>query len=439
MATLTQAKFDRPGFEAFRDARDEPAWLKQARTQHWDRFEAMGWPNPRSEEWLRTDLRMFKLDRYSLPIESGDQPTWTDDASGTLLSFGVELAGQLVTFDSQPQACSLQADTAAKGVVFSSLEQAAADHPELVQRYLFTQALDPTVDRFATLHAACWSGGHFVFVPRGVSIDRPLHIAARLSDGATDLGHTLIILEEGASATVLYESCGATPQSGGLHVGGVEIIQQAGSQLRYVNVQDWGHATYHFAHQRAIVQRDASLQWTVVALGSQLAKVNQQVALTGAGAHSQVNGVLFTEGRQHLAYNTLQHHQAPHCTSDFLYKAALQDKSRTVWRGMIRVDRDAQRTDGYQRNDNLLLSEHARSDSIPGLEIEADDVRCTHGSTTSQVDEEMIFYALCRGLSRREATRMIVSGFFQKIFDRITIDSVRQALTEAIGHRVREC
>jgi Fe-S cluster assembly protein SufD len=147
---------------------------------------------------------------------------------------------------------------------------------------------------------------------------------------------------------------------------------------------------------------------------------------------------MFTEGKQHLSYHTLQHHEAPHCRSDFLYKSALQDKSRTVWRGMIKVDPAAQRTDGYQRNDNLLLSERARADSIPGLEIEADDVRCTHGSTSGRVDDELIFYTQCRGYTRREAVRIIVSGFFQQIFDRITIPSVRDALAGAIVRRVRE-
>jgi Fe-S cluster assembly protein SufD len=162
------------------------------------------------------------------------------------------------------------------------------------------------------------------------------------------------------------------------------------------------------------------------------------VDLIGPGADSQVNGVLFTEGRQHIAYHTQQYHRAPSCHSDFLYKSAQQDKSRTVWRGMIKVDKNAQKTDGYQRNDNLVLSNHSRADSIPGLEIEADDVRCTHGSTTAKVDEEQIFYATCRGFTREEAVRMIVSGFFQQIFDRITIESVRDALALAIARQVRD-
>ena len=147
---------------------------------------------------------------------------------------------------------------------------------------------------------------------------------------------------------------------------------------------------------------------------------------------------MFTEGKQHLSYHTLQHHEAPSCNSNFLYKTALQDHSRTVWRGMIKVDNAAQKTDGYQRNDNLILTEHARADSIPGLEIEADDVRCTHGATTGKVDEEQIFYAQSRGFTRKEAMRTIVIGFFQQVFDRIPLESVRDALGNAIASRVRE-
>lgn len=210
------------------------------------------------------------------------------------------------------------------------------------------------------------------------------------------------------------------------------------ANLRYVNLQDWSQEVWHFGHQKATVGKDANLQWTVGALGSRLAKVNQHVDLTGEGANTQVNGVMFTENKQHLSYHTLQRHVAPHCNSDFLYKAALQDDSRTVWRGMIKVDEGAQKTDGFQRNDNLLLSAKSRADSIPGLEIEADDVRCTHGSTSGRVDEELIFYAMARGFTRKEAIRAIVIGFFQQVFDRITIESVRDALGDAIARRVRE-
>jgi Fe-S cluster assembly protein SufD len=246
----------------------------------------------------------------------------------------------------------------------------------------------------------------------------------------------LVILEEGAEATLLSETASTSVEGGGLHCGSIELIVEKSARLRYVNLQNWGHGVWHFAHQKAAVAREGRLQWTIGALGAKLAKVNQHVAMTGPDAEVQVNGVMFTEGRQHLSYNTLQHHEAPYCKSDLLYKTALQDHSRTVWRGMIKVDRDAQRTDGYQRNDNLMLSRDARADSIPGLEIEADDVRCTHGSTSGRVDDMQVFYAMTRGYTRREAVRMIVAGFFQQVFDRITIESVRDALGEAIGRRV---
>jgi Fe-S cluster assembly protein SufD len=393
----------------------------------------MDWPERRHEEWIRTDIRIFQLQKYGLPGLSAGGPV---EPQHQLLA-GVDVGGAVETVDSVVTGESLDPALRERGVVFGDLERLCAEQPELVRPHLFT-VFDPDYDKFAALHAAFWSGGQFLYVPRGVVIDRPIHIGSLMSDGGTDTTHTLLVLDEGAEATVLHESNGTTPTGGGLHLGAVEIIQRPGSNLRYVNLQEWGQKAFNFAHQKASVDRDASLQWTIAAMGSALSKVNQSVDLVGPGAYSQVNGVMFTEARQHIAYHTLQHHIAPDCRSDFLYKAAQQDKSRTVWRGMIKVDKDAQKTDGYQRNDNLLLSNSARADSIPGLEIEADDVRCTHGSTTADVDEEQIFYARCRGFTRKEATRMIVTGFFQQIFDRITIESVRDALGAAIARQVRE-
>ncbi len=431
--TTTLSTFDAAGFEEFIDSRNEPDWLTAMRRESWQHAEAMQWPERRHEEWIRTDIRAFQIKKFGLPAT---EPTVGYSAINQLRD-GVDPAGTIETADSYLIAESLDESLAAKGVVFGSLSRLTLEQPELVRQFLYT-TFDPDYDKFAALHAAFWSGGQFLYVPRGVVIDRPLHIGSMMSDGGTDTTHTLIVLDEGAEATVLHESNSVNSEAKGLHLGAVELVQKPGSHLRYVNLQEWGHKTYQFAHQSAHVDRDATLQWTIAAMGSMLSKVNQSVDLIGPGADSQVNGVMFTEGRQHLAYHTLQHHRAPSCHSDFLYKAAQQDKSRTVWRGMIKVDKEAQKTDGYQRNDNLVLSNASRADSIPGLEIEADDVRCTHGSTTSKVDEEQIFYARCRGFTRKEATRMIVSGFFQQIFDRITIDSVRDALAAAIARQVRE-
>lgn len=434
--TLTETGFSQETFDAFLAGRNEPAWLTERRQAAWSQFLEMDWPARTAEEWIRTDIRLFKLDRHNLPI--GPSAATVDDTPPALLSKGVDLGGSAAALDSRSVASRLDSKWAAKGVVFGSLEQLVSDHSDLVEQYLMTKAVDPEFDRFSALHAACWSGGGFLYVPRGVVVDQPFHLLSSMTDGGTDLGHILVILEDGAEATLLTETASSTGQSAGFHCGAIELFVGKNAHLRFVSLQDWGDKVWHFAHQKALVDRDGSLQWTTGGLGSRLSKVNQHVALIGERAESQVNGTLFTEGKQHLSYHTLQHHKAANCHSDFLYKAALQDKSRTVWRGMIKVDEGAQKTDGYQRNDNLLLSDAARADSIPGLEIEADDVRCTHGSTTGRVNDEMIFYAQCRGFTRQEAIRMIVTGFFQQIFDRITIESVRDALGLAIARRVRD-
>ncbi len=433
-----QQAFDGAGFEAFKAHLAEPAWLTQRRDVAWKQFEQTSWPDRKQEDWMRSDLRGFKLDRFRFPKCSGAvTSSLADHHVPQYLSEGVELAGQLETLDGAVVSEKLSDRWEKKGVLFGDLGRMAVEHPELVERYLFS-VVDPTQDRFAALHAASFSGGHFLYVPRGVCVDQPLHVAAGMTDGGTDTGHTLIVIEEGAEATFLYEANSSKDANNGLHLGSVEIIVRPGGNLRYVNLQDWSRGVWHFAHHRATVDRDASIQWTIAAIGSRFSQVSQRVSLVGKGATSQVNGVLFTQEHQQLTYNTLQHHEAASCRSDFLYKAALQDKSRTVWRGMIQVDKAAQKTDGYQRNDNLLLSDQARADSIPGLEILADDVRCTHGSTSGKVDEELIFYAQSRGFTRKEAVRMIVTGFFQQIFDRISIESVREALGQSIARQVRE-
>ncbi len=449
-ASVVQRGFTQDSFESFLGDRREPEWLVALRREAWTTFERLPLPDRKLEEWMRTDIRAFRLDQFSLPSPGADRSLVGRGTGGqrgdssdrhdqrhALLSEGVGLSGRVAAVDSRPLETTCDPQLCGRGVLFGSLDQLVCEHGDRLRPYLFS-AVDYRADKFAALHAACWSGGTVLYVPKGVVIDRPLHMLSSLSPGGVDLGHALIVLEEGAEATVLAETASTDAAAAGLHCGAIEIHVGPRAKLRYVNLQNWGPGVWHFAHQRALVGQDANLQWTIGALGSRLAKVNQHVALVGPGADAEVNGVMFTEGKQHLSYHTLQHHQAPHCTSDLLYKGALQDKSRLVWRGMIKVDRDAQKTDGYQRDDNLILSEEARADSIPGLEIEADDVKCSHGATAGRVDDEQVFYARCRGLTRKEAVRMIVTGFFQQVFDRITIASVRQALAEAIGRRVRE-
>jgi Fe-S cluster assembly protein SufD len=434
MSTTVQTGFTQEAFDAFLAARQEPDWLIEQRREAWRRFEELPMPDASLEEWRRTDIRMLRLGRFGFPA-----PPPADAAPpASLLAEGIDLAGRTATLDSHQLYAELDAKWTSRGVLFGSLDELAAEREDLVRPNLLTRAVDPSYDKFSAMHAACWSGGTLLYVPRGVAIDRPLHMLSGLSPDGVDLGHTLVILEEGAEATLLAETASHDPTANGLHVGAIEILLAPRARLRYVNLQNWGTGVWHFAHQKAVVDRAGGIQWTIGALGARLAKVNQHVALVGEDAEAQVNGVMFTEGKQHLSYHTHQHHAAPYCHSDLLYKGALQDKSHMVWRGMIRVDKGAVKTDAYQRDDNLILSDTARADSIPGLEILADDVRCSHGATAGRVDDEQVFYTCSRGLTRKEAIRMIVAGFFQQVFDRITIGSVRDALGDAIRRRVRE-
>jgi Fe-S cluster assembly protein SufD len=431
-----------------------PEWERERRRQAFDLLNGLSLPDRRDENWMRTDLRAFKPSAWKLggvaagshEIPSGLLEAAIQSAGGGAEAFDESLretrcsrlAGRIVSIDGVVQTEELDEALRQQGVVFGSPERVLAEYGDLV-RDLWFGVIESGCDWFAAAHAAFAQAGCVLIVPAGVKIADPLHLLSAISPGGVDFGHVLVVLGDDAEATVLTETAGGGPAgtAGGFHCGGTEIVVGKRAFLRMVNLQNWNTGVWHVARQKARVEADGNLQWTLGALGSRLSQVAQDVALAGRRAHAQVNGVMFTEGRQQLVYNTLQHHEAPDCRSDLLYKGGLQDRSRLVWRGMIKVDQVAQKTDGYQRNDVLMLSEQARADSIPGLEIEADDVRCTHGATSGRVDAEQIFYAQARGLTADEAARLVVAGFFQQVFDRITIPSVREALAGAIGQRIR--
>ena len=451
----TAAGFDRDALEHLIATESMPAWVGDKRRAAFAAFAGLGLPDRRSENWMRTDLRLFKPKAWGLrppaaataapagllaeAITSGVVTTDTVLDQPRQPAADTSLAGRLVSLDGHVIHEECDPALATQGVVFGSAERVLAERGAAVEPHWFS-VIDSRADWFAALHAAFHRASAVLYVPAGVKIREPLSVVAAISPGGVDTSHVLVVLGEGAEATLLTETAGggaAASPSGGFHCGGTEIVVGKGAFLRMVNLQNWNTGVWHFARQKAVVHENGRLQWTLGALGSRVSQVAQDVALAGRHADAQVNGVMFTEGRQHLVYNTLQHHEAPACKSDLLYKGALQDRSRLVWRGMIKVDKAAQKTDGYQRNDNLMLSAEARADSIPGLEIEADDVRCTHGATSGRVDAEQLFYAQARGLSADEAARLVVAGFFQQVFDRITIVPVREALARAIGSRIR--
>jgi Fe-S cluster assembly protein SufD len=426
------AGFSAESFEAFLASRDEPGWLLDARRRAFAAYAALAQRPQNPEEWKRVDLRSFRPEEFRIAPGPGAQAAFS-----TLLRDRAVFAGAVSHVDGRCAMARLDERLAARGVILGGLAEVAREHGALIEEHLTQRAASAVADRMAAWQAAFWTGGTLLYVPRGVVVDVPLYSLIGLSaPGAADFSQTLVILEEEAQATLLEETSSADLAAPGLHVGSVDLVVGPGAGLRYVQLQNWNENTWHFARQQGQVSRDGSLQWTVAGLGARLAHIHQQVTLAGPGASAEVNGVTFATGRQRMSYYTQQTHQAPHTRSDLLYKDVLRDKARVVWRGMIRVEPQAQRTDGYQRNDSLLLSPECRVDSIPGLEIEADDVRCTHGATAGRVDADQLFYCMCRGLTRYEAMHMIVEGFFHGVYDRITVEAVRDTLSLAVERKL---
>ncbi|MGH2375058.1 MAG: Fe-S cluster assembly protein SufD, partial [bacterium] len=325
-----------------------------------------------------------------------------------------------------------------QGVVFSDLSAAASTHPDLLREHLMSTFTDRDRHKFRGLHAALWSGGTFLYVPKGVEVALPLVARTWLGrSGAAVFPHTLVVADEGSKVTLidLYASTSAGGRT--FACGAAELILRAGAQVRYVAFQEWGPAMWDVGSLiRAHLDRDATLNSLVVGLGGRLVKVDVESQLLGSGSSSEMLGLYFGVDRQHLDFHTLQEHRAPHTLSDLLYKGAVTDQARAVFAGLIRVDWGAQKTNAFQANRNLILSDGARSDSIPKLEIMANDLRCTHGSATSRLNEEHIFYLMSRGLSRAQATRMIVEGFFADVFDRIPVEQVRAYLQQKIAQKM---
>jgi Fe-S cluster assembly protein SufD len=315
---------------------------------------------------------------------------------------------------------------APEGVRFEPL----AEHPLL-------GTLVGADEKFAAHNAALWQHGLLVHVPKGVVVEQPLYVRVVNSvPGGSLFWRLLVVAEPESRFTVIEEYASTDEALEGYSNAVVEIAVEQGAKVEYVSVQNLSHATWHFASHHARVERDAELDWVAGGFGSAKGKVRIQNDLAGPGATSRVTGAYFADGTQHLDFDTFQEHIAPNTTSDFAFKGALRDSASAVWRGMIRVEEDAQKTNAYQENRNLLLSKSAHADSIPGLEILANDVRCTHGATLGQVDREQLFYLMARGLSRAEAERLIVRGFFQDVLDRIELEPVRDALAAALEARI---
>jgi Fe-S cluster assembly protein SufD len=375
------------------------------------RFEELPLPSTKDEHWRFTSLRGFSPDGQVVP---GTVPG-TGPAEAML---DLEAAGRAVVNEN-----GIEIVGAPEGITFEPLP---ADYPS---------KLIPDDDKFALENLARWQHGLLVRVPKGVEVDKPLYVKVT-SNGGSLYWRMVIVAEEGSRFTVIEDLSSVAPDTVAYTNAVVEVFVEPTAKVEYVSLQNLSQETWHFGRHKAWLERDSELDWVIGGFGSKRGKVWIENDLAGQGATSRVTGAYFADGEQHLDYDTFQEHMAPNTESDFAFKGALRENASAVWRGMIRVEEGAQKTNAYQENRNLLLSDTAHADSIPGLEIMANDVRCTHGATLGKVDREQLFYLMARGLSRAQAERLIVRGFFQDVLDRIELEPVREALGAALEARI---
>jgi Fe-S cluster assembly protein SufD len=386
-----------------------PAWLTKRKLADLQTFAELPMPDSSTmEDWRRTDVSHIDPRGYQ-PVSTGSVP-------------------------------ELSAELAEQGVIISSLEAAAAEHPELVEKYLDHEVVPAGAGKFAALTAAFWRGGVFVYVPRGVVAKVPVwasHAADPQHAAAPDgpqavLPRSLVVVDEGASLIYTDEYASAAGQAALLSSAVTEVILGDGASIQYLVLQQHGDSVDHFAAHRVHLGRDCHAELVVAATGARLSKTYMDVAMLGAGSTARISGLIIGQGKQHFDFQSLQDHFAPNCMSDLLVKGALRDEAVSVYSGLIKIRKDAQHSDAYQANRSLILSPKAKADSIPKLEIEANDVRCTHGATMGQVDPDQLFYLQSRGFSLDEAQNTLVHGFFQPVIDRIALEGVRKQIHDTI-------
>ena len=429
--TLTPTRFDEAALPALDK---EPDTLRDLRKRALEAYRTLPVPSQETEEWRYTDLSGLDLDLH--PFAEGGGPEAVNrhgilaavDAAG-------ERAGLQIQRNSEVISTQLSRSAVERGVILTGLD-AAAERPELAERYLHS-LVPPDRTKFTALHAAFRTGGTLVYVPRGVAVTLPLQTLTYLDAERTAVfPHTVLVAEEGSEVTYIDRM--VSPDLGSaLSDSVVEIHAGPGAHVRYVSLQDWGSGVTHLSVQRAEVGRDAEVRSLAVAFGGDLSRTEVESVLAGPGGHSEMLGLYFTDGTQHFDHRSLQDHVAPNCTSDLLYKGALKDTSRVVYSGLIHIAPGARGSDAFQTNRNIVLSDEAKADSIPNLEIENNEVRCSHAASVGPVDDDQVFYLQSRGIPRDRAEQLIVTGFFQEVLDRVPLEELRSSLESAITAELR--
>ena len=420
----------------------EPEWLRERRAHAWDVYERTPMPTIRLEEWRYTNLKK-KLDLNSLQLSdaeamSDDASTWPERLRAAM-DEDREASGHIVIIDGHVVHADVDKQLATQGVILESLQEAITNHEELVREHLATDAVPAEEGKFAALNAALWSDGIFLYVPKGVQLELPVRVTCWLSEAGTAyFSRVLIVAEAQSQVSYVDEVLSDDFESQTYTSTAVELIAREGARVQYVAVQRLGRGAFYQSMQRTLAQRDSKLDTLNVALGASVTRVDLNARLLGPGANSDMLGLYFGDDDQHFDFNTSQDHVAEHTSSDLLYKGALDGASRAAFRGIIRVLPGAQGTDAYQTNRNLLLSPESRADSLPNLEIEADDVKCSHGATVGQLDDEAKFYLMSRGLSLIQAERLVVLGFLGEVLAKLPLGGVVDKVTRVIEQKLAQ-
>jgi Fe-S cluster assembly protein SufD len=416
-----------------------PAWWLERKRAAYEKFAGLPLPKRTDEAWRFSNIGTLTLDGF-VPATAGAK------SAEKMAAFAeVERSASLVFTDNALTSRSVARELEAKGVIVTTLSEAAAKHADLLKAHFMAQPQKLGSEKFAALHAAFVGDGAFIYVPKNVEIPGPI-LVSHLASGphAAVFPHTLVILEENAKATVFdyFAAAAANPQSATrnpqfsqLAVGANDLYAAHGAQLTYVAAQNWAPDTLSFQFNSTIVRRDARVQSLNLHLGGRQARHESLSQLQAPGAFSEMLALTVAEQTQEFDQRTLQIHQAPNTKSDLLYKNALRDQSRTIFSGLIVVDPDAQKTDAYQSNRNLMLSDDAEANALPGLEILANDVRCTHGATTSRIDPEQEFYLQARGIAKEEADELLTFGFFEEVLSRLESQPLHDALAQLIREK----
>jgi len=393
-------------------------WFVKLRQQGWKKFNSLPLPKRDDEKWRFSDTRSLNLDHYHLPAIPSDESVSPLIAQSQFIS---KVSGLIIHIDGH---CvlrpSISPELAAQGVKFESLEDGIKHHPSIIKEFLLKHEAILGGSKFLALHQAYLKSGYLLHVPKGVEVNDPfVSVNWTLTEGAAVFPHALIIAEDRAKLSIHEYNLSAKPNQRALAISAADLYAGKGANISRFSVQGWSNETQSFEIANTCGDKDSQISSVNAALGSRRARLENTVRIDGSGADVRLYGISVANGEQEFDQRTLQIHQAGQAKSDLLFKNVLLNKSRTIFSGLIKVAPDAQQTDAYQTNRNLLLSPEAEADSMPGLEIEANDVKCSHGATTGQVNPEELFYLLARGIPLPVAQELLAEGFLEEVLSKV--------------------